>query len=181
MKRHAALRGLSSDHHLGLVQARRLIRAAGLARREAVDLQTAGATVAEAIATEAEKVARDFLIFWGEHTTRHFREEEEVLLPMFARYGDPSQIAIVQVLVEHIHIRRLVFDLQQQLETHQPPQETMRSVGELLRAHIRHEENVVFPLIEAAMPEEARQALSSQLDAASMPGGMHMAVRDSTS
>lgn len=178
MKRHPALRDLSSDHHLGLVQARRLINAAEPDRRDAVGLQTAGATVGEE--TEADEVARKFLIFWTEHTTHHFREEEDVLLPMFARYGDPSNAAIVQMLVEHIHIRRLIFDLQQHLEAQQPPQETMRSVGELLRAHIRHEENVVFPLIEAAMPEEALQALSSQLAVAIMPTAMPMAVLNST-
>jgi hypothetical protein len=35
----------------------------------------------------------------------------------------------------------------------------------MLRAHIRYEEDVVFPLIEEAMPEEALQELSGKLDA----------------
>jgi hemerythrin-like domain-containing protein len=38
--------------------------------------------------------------------TSHFREEK-VLLPAFARYGKQSHEAIVQMLVEHVHIRRL--------------------------------------------------------------------------
>lgn len=169
MKRHPALRDLSSDHHLGLVQARRLVNAAG---SDAVGSQSTGVTGAtgdagaEALAadevTEAAKVAHDFLAFWAEHTVRHFREEEEVLLPAFARYGDPSLEPVVRVLVEHVHIRRLVDDLGSQVEAGRPSMQTMRAIGELLRAHIRHEEDVLFPLIEEAMPEEALRVLPGQ-------------------
>jgi hemerythrin-like domain-containing protein len=143
MKRHPALRELSSDHHQGLVHARRLLKAAG---------DTNGSHDGE---TELEGVARGFLAFWSEHTIRHFREEEEILLPAFARYGDPSLEPVVRVLVEHVQIRRLVNDLRQQVGNGEPSVETMRAIGEMLRGHIRHEENVLFPLIETVMPEEA--------------------------
>ena len=70
MKRTAELRGLSEDHHQGLVQARRLRRAA---LGEGVDqTETSGA----------------FLDFWQKDTSAHFRKEEEVLLPVLARHGD---------------------------------------------------------------------------------------------
>ena len=146
MKRHPSLRNLSSDHHQGLVQARRLINAAG-----SEDDPSPSA--------EAENIARNFLAFWGEHTVPHFREEEEVLLPAFARYGNPSQEPVVRLLVEHVHIRRLVADLQRQVDEGPPSANTMRAIGELLRAHIRHEEDVVFPLIERTVPEDALQEL----------------------
>ncbi len=151
MKRHQALRELSSDHHQGLVQARRLVKTAGRG--------------SDATADEVAKVARDVLTFWAEHTTLHFREEEEVLLPAFARYGDPSVEPVVQVLVEHVHIRRLVDDLERQVELGQPSLETMRAIGELLRGHIRYEENVLFPLIEKVMPEEALRILPDRMAA----------------
>ena len=64
MKRHPSLRTLSDDHHGGLVWARRLRRAAA----------GEGDPPAE--------VAREFLRFWDTDTTLHFREEEEVLLPV---------------------------------------------------------------------------------------------------
>jgi hemerythrin-like domain-containing protein len=35
----------------------------------------------------------------------------------------------------------------------------MQALGELLRAHIRYEEDVVFPLLEKVMPEAALAAL----------------------
>ena len=162
MKRHPALRDLSSDHHLGLVQARRLVKAVGTASETDGPEAAVGKTRETA---GVAQVAGDFLAFWAEHTTRHFREEEEVLLPAFARYGDPSQAPIAQLLVEHVHIRRLVSDLQHQLDTDQPSLETIGAIGELLRAHIKHEEDVVFPLIESVMPEEALQELASRLSA----------------
>ena len=70
MKRAPELRYLSDHHHQGLVQARRLRRAA----------------TGEERATPKE-TAEAFLKFWQEETTAHFREEEEVLLPVLARYG----------------------------------------------------------------------------------------------
>jgi hypothetical protein len=39
----------------------------------------------------------------------------------------------------------------------------MRTAGALLQAHIRYEENVLFPLIEAAMPEDALVDLGARL------------------
>lgn len=140
MKRHPALRDLSSDHHQGLVHARRLVKAA----ETGVGL---------------EPTARDFLDFWREHTTRHFREEEEVLLPAYARHADPSDPAVVRVLVDHVHIRRLAADLDRLLGAGDSPAGTMRQVGEMLRAHIRHEEDVLFPMIEQALPEHELAAL----------------------
>jgi hemerythrin-like domain-containing protein len=140
MKRHPALRELSSDHHQGLVQARRLVNAADTGQ-------------------DVEQTARDFLVFWREHTARHFREEEEVLLPAYARYADPSDPAAVRVLVDHVHIRRHTADLDRQLARSEPSAGTMRLIGEMLRAHIRHEEDVLFPMIEQALPEVELAAL----------------------
>jgi hemerythrin-like domain-containing protein len=152
MKRHPALVELSSDHHQGLVQARRLVKAAN------------GEGEGEGERTQ-EEVARAFLDFWAEHTRGHFREEEEVLLPAFARYGDPSVEPVVRVLVEHIQIRQLVDDLRRQMESGRAEAETMRAIGDMLREHIRHEENVLFPLIEQAMPEEALVELPARFAA----------------
>lgn len=152
MKRSQSLRDLSSDHHQALVQARRLVKASSSETSGAVD-------------RPVDEVARDFLAFFAEETTRHFREEEEVLLPAFARYGDPSLPPVVRMLVEHVRIRQLVDDLQRQSEAGDPHLSTMQAIGDLLRGHVRHEEDVVFPLIEGTMPEEALTELAGQLSA----------------
>jgi hemerythrin-like domain-containing protein len=150
MKRHPSLHNLSTDHHHGLVQARRLLHA----------VPAGGKAQGE---TDLEQVVGDFLRFFATETTRHFREEEEVLLPAFARYGDLGDPAIVQMLVEHGQLRRLAGDLQQQLARGELSPETMRATGALLQAHIRQEEQSIFPLIEQSMPEAALTDLARQL------------------
>src|SRR5215212_1836825 len=98
MKRAAELRGLSDDHHQGLVQAKRLRRAAS---GEAVDLADD---------------ARAFLRFWQKETSAHFRKEEEALLPVLARYGeDVGQEPVVEMLTQHARIRGLVMQLSDEI------------------------------------------------------------------
>ena len=81
MKRHPCLRAFSDDHHQGLVNARRLRRAAS----------GEGASSADS--------ALDFLEFWQTDTSLHFRKEEEVLLPVLARNGgDLGEQPILQML-----------------------------------------------------------------------------------
>jgi hypothetical protein len=46
----------------------------------------------------------------------------------------------------------------------------MQALAELFRAHIRYEEDVVFPLIESAMPEAALLDMAAQLSVASQEG-----------
>src|SRR5829696_2913267 len=76
MKRSHALAPLSRDHHVGLVVAQKLGRAT----------------------TETSASARqDFLAFWRSDGQRHFRVEEEVLLPRFARHGEAGHEAVVRV------------------------------------------------------------------------------------
>src|SRR5688500_9845863 len=166
MKRHQALRDLSSDHHQGLVQARRMIQAAG---GESPASQTQPAASGEDLeagrAGHLAQAAREILTFWAEHTEPHFREEEEVLLPAFAVYGNTSEKPIVRMLADHVAIRHMVSELRSQVEQNQANRKTMRTIGEMLRAHIRHEEDVVFPLIEEAMGEEGLRELSGRLAA----------------
>jgi hemerythrin-like domain-containing protein len=157
VKRHPALRDLSSDHHQGLVHARRLKQAA----------ESLGDPTTPPI--DAAQTAAEFLTFWDEHTTSHFREEDEVMLPAFSRYGDPAQAPILRMMLEHIQIRRLVDDLRRELAAAGPTLDTMQTLGELFRAHIRYEEDVVFPLIESAMPEPALLELATLLS----PAGAH--------
>jgi hemerythrin-like domain-containing protein len=149
MKRHAALRDLSEDHHHGLVHARHL----RLAAQNAEDQST------------LLRVASEFLTFWHAHTNAHFREEEEVLLPFFARHGEMDQPILNQMLREHVLIRRHVLDLSAQMQTSTPQFQTVLAIGEQLDAHIRLEERQVFPLIEAAIPEDAMTQLATALNA----------------
>jgi hemerythrin-like domain-containing protein len=159
VKRHPALRDLSSDHHQGLVHARHLKQGAET---------LGGGEGAKSINTE--QIVTEFLAFWVEHTVHHFREEEEIMLPAFSRYGDPSAEPVIRMLMEHVQIRRLVDDLGREASGDGPSVDTMQALAELFRAHIRYEEDVVFPLIESAMPEAALLDMAAQLSVASQEG-----------
>jgi hemerythrin-like domain-containing protein len=146
MKRHPSLRRFSDDHHGGLVQARRLRRAAA----------GQGAPLAEA--------ARAFLRFWEENPSRHFREEEVVLLAVFARHGgDLGAEPIQEMVADHARIRGLVMTLIGEDRSGEISTDTLGKIGERLEAHIRLEERRVFPLVEATLPEEALEEVGARL------------------
>lgn len=148
MKRAADLRQLSDDHHQGLVQARRLRKAA--AGEEAGSLKES---------------AKAFLEFWQRDTSAHFRREEEVLLPVLARYGQDvlGRGPVVEMLGQHARIRGLVMQLSDEYADGNLRPETLGEIGELLEAHIRLEEREVFPMIEEALPEAALKEVTSRL------------------
>jgi hemerythrin-like domain-containing protein len=142
MKRSEALQRLSRDHHRALEVALKLRRASG---------------------GDAEKVSAEFLDFWREHGALHFRVEEEVMLPAFARHGDPTDPRVVRVLTDHVEIRRRAADLERVSTT---DAEELNALGEILNDHVRHEERVLFPLIEASLPEAELGELAQSIDEA---------------
>ena len=147
MKRHPSLRQFSDDHHQGLVNARRL-------RRAASGEESAPASTAQ-----------DFLDFWQRDTSLHFRKEEEALLPVLARYGgDLGEQPLLQMLTQHALIRGLAMQLSDELKQDGIREDTLRNLGEQLEAHIRLEERHVFPLIEQTLPEHALQEVAYRLD-----------------
>jgi hemerythrin-like domain-containing protein len=147
MKRHPSLTEFSDDHHQGLVNARRLRRA----------VSGEGGNSADS--------ARDFLEFWRRDTSLHFRKEEEVLLPVLARYGgDIGERPILQMLTQHALIRGLAMQLSDELKQGRIRDDTLRNLGERLEAHIRLEEREAFPFIEETLPEHALQEVASRLE-----------------
>jgi hemerythrin-like domain-containing protein len=132
MKRSEALAHLSRDHHPGLVVAQRLRRAT----------------------PDTAEAARDtFLEFWTTEGQEHFRAEEDLLLPAFARYEPPTHDAVVRVLTDHVELRRRAADLTTSVDQ-------LHALGDRLNDHIRHEERVLFPLIEAALSTEELVSLA---------------------
>jgi iron-sulfur cluster repair protein YtfE (RIC family) len=148
MKRTPELRTLSEDHHHGLVQARKLRRA----------------TEADG-ADSAEAAVKRFLDFWQRDTSLHFRKEEEVLLPVIARYGgDLSREPLLEMIEDHVRIRGLVMQLSDEAIGGIVRLETLHEIGERLEAHIRFEERVVFPLIEESLSKAALTELAARLE-----------------
>ena len=127
MKRAEALQPLSRDHLKALQAAKAL--------REAADADAARA---------------EFLEFWDGHGAHHFRVEEEVLLPWWARYAPVDRPAISRMLEEHLEIRRQAL----RLAAGEASLAELRSLGDLLHDHVRFEERQLFPAIEGSLGEE---------------------------
>jgi Hemerythrin HHE cation binding domain len=147
VKRSDALAALSRDHHQGLVVAQRLQRATPETAAEARDA---------------------FLRFWGDEGQKHFRIEEDVLLPGIAHRIAPTHEAVVRVLTDHVDLRRRAADVAAN------PDAAVAGLGELgerLNAHIRHEERTLFPLIEQALPDGELADLLAALEQADSPSG----------
>jgi quercetin dioxygenase-like cupin family protein/hemerythrin len=138
VRRHHALVPLSHDHHHALVEARRLRRAADGA--------------------EPRGAASAFLRFFSTETVQHFREEEELLFPLAVGF-DEARAPLVRALLEHQRLHALVGELDACLADDEPVADVMRELGELLDAHIRHEERVLFPLIERLVADAELVAL----------------------
>lgn len=150
MKRHPSLHPLSQHHHFVLTQALLMRRAtqAPAARR--------GAALREA--------AQTFLRFWKKTGQQHFREEEEILLPAYARHTRLDQdSAVMRLLADHAAIRAQIQQLEASLEAGLPIEQGAAALARALHDHVRLEENEVFPKIEAALGEAELTSLAPRL------------------
>ena len=145
MKRHPALVPLSHDHHHGLVQARRLRRAAEGSDRE-----------------HHLQAAAEFVTFFASEGAGHFRDEEELVLPLLADRPDPAGELLAEIAAQHATIRALAGELRQSIRQESVEASQLRRLGELLERHIRLEERSLFPLIE-------RIATDAELEELSLP------------
>jgi hypothetical protein len=138
MKRHRTLVPLSHDHHHALVEARRLRCAA----------EGPGSSTA----------ALAFLRFFASETVCHFRAEEELLFPTVVDFPEARE-PIIQALLEHQRIRARATLLRDRLDGRRALAGIMRELGELLEAHVRHEERRLFPLIERLLDDPTLAAV----------------------
>jgi len=146
LKRHRSLHPLSEHHHHVLVQALTIRRAGDLpaTRRRAAFRQA----------------ARALLRFWKRSGQKHFREEEEVLLPAYARHVSLEQDRdVVRLLADHAAIRAAYQDLAATLAAGRPVEEPLTALGRRLHDHVRLEEEKVFPRMEAVLGEAGLNAL----------------------
>lgn len=130
MKRHEALHPLTHHHHHTLIMAQQLKKADE--------------------STSIQEMTRQVIDFRKNDGEDHFRDEEEVLLPLYAQYESVDQDCIRNMLIEHVQIRSLV---QQIRLNNKPRRELFHQLGQLLEKHVRLEERVIFPMIEKAVPE----------------------------
>jgi hemerythrin-like domain-containing protein len=150
MKRHPSLHPLSRHHHHALVCA--------------LAMRRAGQAPPAFRARRARQAAEQFLRFWSEAGSRHFREEEDILLPAYSRSRrldeDPD---VTAMLAEHAAIRAQVAALEQARGDDRATAALVEELGALLQQHVRREEDRIFPAIERALGEEALEDLGKRL------------------
>ena len=135
MQRHPSLRSLSSEHHTGLVLARR-------ARK---------ATQQEAPAQAA--VWHELRKIFHTELEPHFQREEQSLLPVLRTGGEVELVD--RTLREHRSIRSLI-------QKNCP--DNLASFAELLTAHIRFEENELFNTAQRVLGSKVLEDLGRILD-----------------
>jgi len=134
IKRHDAIAPLSRHHHQTLVMTMKLNKLDDAAEPDRVSA-----------------IVEELAHYWNNGGEAHFREEEEILLPAFARYAPVNQQPIVDMLLEHVEIRSLVGTI---VRGDGDATLNLKKLGVMMEKHVRLEERVVFPLIEAALPED---------------------------
>lgn len=145
INRHESLKPLSRHHMIGLHVALKLKRAGTEESRWSV-----------------EEIKQDTNDFWNPDGQEHFREEEEILLPVYSRFADiEKQPEIIEMLLEHVKIRA---GMDEVLRAETDDLDKLHELGLLLEAHIRKEERVIFPMIEKALPEEKLVELAPYLE-----------------
>ena len=140
-KRHSSLIPLTHDHHHTLAQARRLIEA------KAHD------------AASMRRTGDDFVNFYLGRGRHHFHEEEELF---FAPLVDDEVVGplIARAVADHLRLHAMVRVLRRQLSEGDVTQALLQEIAVLLEAHVRLEEQELFPLIEAGIPEHELMDLS---------------------
>lgn len=150
MKRHESLHPLSQHHHFALIQVwelRRALKQPAAERRKAL-----------------RAVARKFVRFWKRAGQVHFREEEEVLLPAYARHVRLDNDAdVMRMLAEHAIIRGLITTIDALLANDEVADEDVAKLAQTLYDHVRLEENEIFPRIEMALSEDEMRVMGKGL------------------
>jgi hemerythrin-like domain-containing protein len=141
VKRHPALAALSREHHHELSLARKLQRAAG------------------APADERLRVASEYVEQFFGPTADHFRREEELVFPLYARHAGRTPL-VERILREHMELHGLARRLRAQVTAGEVEPETLAALGALLYDHVRLEERELFEEIQRVVPDEKLAALA---------------------
>jgi hypothetical protein len=151
VKRSQELRPLSVEHHQGLVAARHL-RLAGRGERP------------------LEETAASFLSTWLDEIEPHFRVEEAVLAPRYSDAVGADDPLLRQMRDEHAALRSAVGAFQAE-----PSVALAAEIGRSLDDHIRFEERILFPAVEAALAPAELIELGRELAAAVRPPACRVA------
>jgi hemerythrin-like domain-containing protein len=133
MKRDPRLHGLSSDHHSVLVLAQRLAELASAGLADAATAREIGETFERKIAP-------------------HFAVEEEVLLPAMRSAGEDALVQRTER--DHAFLRERAH------EARDGRPERLGELADRLRAHVRFEEQELFPRCEEVLDDRVLEEVA---------------------
>lgn len=155
MKRHASLVPLSRDHHHGLVMAQRLVLGRSTNPR------------ADWPADRAHQAAR-LIEFFETDLRPHFEIEEAHVFPAAARDLHDGAGRTRALVAEHETMRAMIRELADDPTSRL--EERLTAFGELLKAHIHQEEQVLFEQMQAACAPEVLETLGARIADAATGG-----------
>jgi hemerythrin-like domain-containing protein len=143
LKRDPALVPLSRDHHFTLRHALWMRRAAG-----ASDIAA------------ATRVARDYVVFYGDDLVPHMADEESIVFPAFEG-TDPA--GTERLKAEHREIDALTSRLRSLLDDAADPRPLMAEIASLLDDHVRYEERAYFMAVQESLSASVLLAIGEAI------------------
>lgn len=150
LQRRPELRPLSREHHHALVLAQQLKH--GLHGRSFAGGPTDFAALAD--------LARDA---YQRHLVRHFRAEEELLLPFFLRHVPEDHPQVLRLLLDHVGLHRDLRDATSPDRDEAERRRSLETFAHRLEAHARFEERELFELIQATLTSAELEAVGAEL------------------
>jgi hemerythrin-like domain-containing protein len=143
MLRDPALIPLSRQHQHGL----------------ALCVMTGRALAADGSAANVRKLSGRIVDHFEIELTNHFAVEEQLLFPVIEReLGGAS--AVAELIADHRELERMAGEMRTS-----PSAELLVRFCDLLRRHIRREENELFEDIQRRLPKETLAAAGKEIDA----------------
>ncbi|MCU1274353.1 MAG: Hemerythrin cation binding domain protein [Bryobacterales bacterium] len=143
MLRDPALIPLSQQHHNGL--------ALCVLTERGLNTDGSPANVA--------KLAKRAIDRYEIELTNHFGIEEQLLFPMIERELG-KMVIITELVADHRALERMIDQIRSA-----PSAELLEKFCELLRRHIRREENELFQDVQQRLPEGVLEAVGKEIDA----------------
>jgi hemerythrin-like domain-containing protein len=145
MKRHPAFIPLSREHQKGLMLAQ-------LIKKNAPDYQGLPKDLIGKM-NYAKEVYTDDLV-------QHFKDEEELVFPFLKGKNKEVDKLISEILNEHILLREKILSLNENPDLINELDE----IGNLLDAHIRKEERILFEKAQVLLNEEELKMIEKKFD-----------------
>ncbi|MBN8705620.1 MAG: hemerythrin domain-containing protein [Bacteroidetes bacterium] len=114
------------------------------------------------LSRHTEKV-QNFLMKWQGDLDEHFKKEEAVLLPVYARFAAIDDPDFILMFFQHVEIRKTVYMLAERIESGLRGDDLITELVQQMTEHVDHEENVLMPKMMATIPPDKLAFIAESL------------------